>query len=366
MNKKIYLVIISFIILICYSCKGYCEDSGIINLETSKQEVEIDEEVEVIASIQNAETVAYNLYLYFDNSKLEYISGPEDTNIIENCAISIWHDKSGGSLAKTGELEKFVFKAKENGIALFNIEGEFYNNAEELIKTEFKNLQIRIGETNEKDKISDINFKKEKEINERDLESTSKINEEDFKISNELERKEIDIESNVLDIENANLEVLAIENELLYPPFDANVTEYKVEISKENNILNIFTVPENENASLEILGNQNLKQGNNLIKIIVTAQDGITKKEYIINAYKRNNNEEIEYNQEQEDNKQKLEQIYKAEKVNLQVDNFEEENIISIKKQENKNLNLILALLIILIIVLLVINVYKVRKKNGN
>ena len=363
-NKKIYLVIISFIILICYSCKGYCEVSGTIYLETNKQVIEIDQEVEIIVSMQNAETVAYNLYLYFDNSKLEYISGPENTNLVENCIISVWHDKDGGRLAKSGELAKFVFKAKENGIALFNIEGEFYNNDDELIKTEFNKVQIQIGEINVIQEDSNI---KEEKINESNLENNSKVDEEAYKIDNKLDRKEIDINSNILDIENANIEALAIENVLLYPPFDVNIIEYSVEISKENSILNIFAVPENENASLEILGNQDLKVGNNLIKIIVTAQDGITKKEYIINAYKRNNDEEAEYNQKQENNKQKLEEIYKAEKINLQVENLEEENIISIKKQKNGNFNLIFVLLIILIIAgILYISIYKVRKRNRN
>ncbi len=57
---------------------------------------------------------------------------------------------------------------------------------------------------------------------------------------------------------NTNLEILAIENVLLYPPFDTNVTKYDIEISNETSKLNILAVPENEKASVQITGNDDL------------------------------------------------------------------------------------------------------------
>lgn len=53
---------------------------------------------------------------------------------------------------------------------------------------------------------------------------------------------------------NANLEVLAIENELLEPNFEPDVTKYKLEVSNEVTRLNIFAVPEKEDSKIEIKG----------------------------------------------------------------------------------------------------------------
>ena len=55
----------------------------------------------------------------------------------------------------------------------------------------------------------------------------------------------------------------------------------KIDIKK----LNITAKPENEKSKIEIMGNENLKEGDNFIKVIVTAEDGKTIKTYKINAY---------------------------------------------------------------------------------
>lgn len=51
---------------------------------------------------------------------------------------------------------------------------------------------------------------------------------------------------------NNNLEILSIENGLLEPPFDSNITEYELEVPYESKNLNILAIPENENAKVEI------------------------------------------------------------------------------------------------------------------
>lgn len=51
---------------------------------------------------------------------------------------------------------------------------------------------------------------------------------------------------------NNNLEILSIENGLLEPPFDSNITEYKLEVPYDVKNLNVWAVPENGNAVIEI------------------------------------------------------------------------------------------------------------------
>jgi len=117
------------------------------------------------------------------------------------------------------------------------------------------------------------------------------------------------------DSANTNLEILAIENYLLYPPFENGITQYSTQISNDTERLNIFAVPENEQGKVTISGNENLKEGNNLITVTSTAPNGITKRDYKINAYKRNAGEEEQYKKQQDELEQKLEEAYEVEKT---------------------------------------------------
>lgn len=86
---------------------------------------------------------------------------------------------------------------------------------------------------------------------------------------------------------DAYLENLIIEDIRLTPEFQSEVLEYdlgKIEFNIDK--LNILTFTKNENAKVEIVGNENLKVGENEIKIIVTAEDGVTKKEYKLKVTK--------------------------------------------------------------------------------
>lgn len=97
---------------------------------------------------------------------------------------------------------------------------------------------------------------------------------------------------------NANLQTLEIEGTSLSPKFKKNIYSYNVTIDKNTKKLNILTKPENEKSKIEIIGNSNLKDGENIIKIIVTAEDGTTTRTYKINAYTSLNDIQV-----QEENK---------------------------------------------------------------
>lgn len=229
---------------------------------------------------------------------------------------------SGGIEAKQGELGKLIFKAKDRGLANFVIDGEFYTDKAQLIQTNFENLQLQIG-------------KEETSI--------------------EMQAKQ---EYDDLGFANTNLEILAIENYLIYPPFENSITEYTTQISNETEELNIFAVPENEQGKVEIYGNENLKEGNNIIIVTSTAPNGTSKRDYKINVYKRNINEEEQYKKEQNEKKEKLEEAYKIEKIST--DNLEE-----INKKENRYI--IIAIICgIVVASLFLLYGYSIKNKSSN
>lgn len=77
---------------------------------------------------------------------------------------------------------------------------------------------------------------------------------------------------------NANLGTLSIKGFNLYPSFKSNIYGYNLTTNELVQELEILAEPENEKATIEITGNENLIEGDNIIKIIVTAGDRSNKK----------------------------------------------------------------------------------------
>lgn len=87
---------------------------------------------------------------------------------------------------------------------------------------------------------------------------------------------------------NNNLEDIIIEEGDLDPDFDPDKTEYTVDIPGDIDNINIKAITNNSKAKVQILGNDNLKEGKNKISIIVTDENGFSKI-YTLYAYKKAN-----------------------------------------------------------------------------
>ena len=158
------------------------------------------------------------------------------------------------------------------------------------------------------------------------------------------------------------MENLAVDSYFLQPEFSANTTNYNIEVSNDIDKLNILAIPQNINASVSIIGNENLKEGKNNIKIIVTAQDKLTKKEYLLNIYKRNIREEMEYENQQEIQVERLSELLEENVENDAKDNEIIEN--NDEKNINNKYNLIIILSIIILLLLVVVLKYIISKKR--
>lgn len=86
---------------------------------------------------------------------------------------------------------------------------------------------------------------------------------------------------------NAYLENLIITNAVLKESFDFNNTQYTLEdVAYDIEKLDIKAFPENQSASVEIIGNDLLKVGENTIQVIVTSTDKNVIKTYEIKVNK--------------------------------------------------------------------------------
>jgi len=93
---------------------------------------------------------------------------------------------------------------------------------------------------------------------------------------------------------NANLKSLSVKGFNFYPTFKNNIYNYNLTINEKISQLEITAETEIEEATFEILGNESLEEGDNLIKIIVTARDGQAKREYKLNVYMSSKNVQLQ------------------------------------------------------------------------
>lgn len=76
---------------------------------------------------------------------------------------------------------------------------------------------------------------------------------------------------------NANLKALAVEGYELIPSFSPSTVAYTLQVTNEVTNLTIKAEPEDEKATVSIQGNKDLKEGENLVTISVSAEDGTVK-----------------------------------------------------------------------------------------
>ena len=81
---------------------------------------------------------------------------------------------------------------------------------------------------------------------------------------------------------NNSLKSLSVEGYELDPVFDAGTTEYSVTVKEGTEIVNILAVAEDSEASINGKGEINVSEGLNVVKVVVTAENG-QEKVYVLN-----------------------------------------------------------------------------------
>lgn len=136
-------------------------------------------------------------------------------------------------------------------------------------------------------------------------------------------------------------------------------------MSKDIENINLIAVAENINANVQINKNDKLNVGKNNIKILVTAEDGYTTKEYNVEVYKRDEKEEEAYIKDQELQTRKLSTLLEE---NDTIENEKENEIMQNNEKTNKEKRvyngIIVLVIIIVIIFTLILWIRKKHKKN--
>jgi hypothetical protein len=392
---------------------------GNINLSSNKIQILPEEEFEISIDLEDVPTVAFQLELYFDKNIVEYVSGPENSNEVDNRIIHVWVDETGGIRPKqNGSIANFKFKAKKVGEPIFRVNGTFYDIDENVIPVLFAPIMISVNDKviEKVEPVQDVNVSSDNDnlkvmrmgveginpnfdknvtqynivvsqyTNNLDITAVAENPESTVNIygnsnfKNGLNKVTIEVISKdksrtknyIIDVTktgepqkaNSNLETLAIEYFSLYPSFSPEITGYKVEVPSDTENINVFAVPESSLARTEIVKQDILNYGNNDVNVIVTAENGITKKNYNIKVYRRTAEEDILKIEEQEEKVQRLSQIIEEQGIE-KISNEQEENKSKRTNSKNKQISVEIMLSVLLAAVILGIIIrYKATKRQ--
>jgi hypothetical protein len=295
-KKKIFLFIIFCITIFIFTTKS--QAVGSITLNSSKTSIEVGDEFNISVNLSGASVATLTTRITIDTSKIEYVSGPSNTNFSNGKVIYTWTDSTGGSNPKTdGVIATFKFKAKNSGTASFSVSGEFYSSDEVSLKPSFSGTSITIkeketvtvtpttpsagnnqtsGNTSSSGNNSNINNGTNVGNSTTGSNNTGNTNTgtSGGNANTGSTGNSSNSNSNTQTVSsNANLKELHLNIEGLSPAFQKTITKYNIIVGNDINQININAIPEEQNAKVEITGNTNLKTGINQIKIIVTAQD---------------------------------------------------------------------------------------------
>lgn len=416
--KKIVIFLMILFMLISINIMTLAvenEKQDSVYLNVANTEIKNGEEFSFTINLANINVAAFDINIYFNNELLEYVSGPENTNVVGSKIITVWYDETGGQNAKQNcELVKYTFKAKEIGSEYIAIQGEFYNaegtqvqsftDGIEIIGNEEK--QTEIIELSEESQVTSNNSKLEiLRLNHEGMtpEFSPDITEYYFLTENlsALEVTAIPKNTNAkvsitgntsfqeglnsitievtsqdtttktqytifvtktkdLEKANANLETLAIENVTLEPEFINDIYQYHAIVSNTTENLNILAIPEKQNAKVEITGGEVLQIGNNLINVQVIAENGYTTKQYKVNIYRRSEEEQKIAEEETKVNMQKLSAILEEQDERQEEQKQSENNIV-----ENIERNLWFIIIYgIFSVIIVIIVIYRIKKEK--
>ena len=348
--------------------------------------------IKVSIQISDMEVASMQTVITFDPDVLEYVSGPENSNKVDDRVIYVWYDENGGLSPKTGgEVATFIWRAKKEGESMLKLDGQFWGTDTSEIAVHKEDISISVlpFTSEEQDStylqilrlneegitpyfeknVTEYYFVADATIDSLEVTAIPKNSNAKVTITG---NDNLKMGTNVIQIKvslngkdtiykihvtktgnkqmaNTNLEILAVENAMLYPSFDNNVTNYQIEIGNEQESLKVLAIPENIKSTVEVQGNEKLIIGDNLINVTVKAEDGITTKKYFIHVHRRNLQEEQEYKEEQERQIEMLSSIFEEQNDEKQ------EDLQELQKNSNNNFLWIIILFAFLIITVCII-----------
>ncbi len=247
--KKLVVTVLSAMALMMFIPSLDVYASGTVSVSVSASTVNIGDTVTVTAHPSGPSGEAVNAFLTFtyDSSKFSFVSCSEGSN---------YGGGGGGTVTVTGvESASITLKATAAGSASVSVAGtDLVASADGT--TEYG--EASAGGTS----IT---------INNAAAESTSTS-------SSTATDNQTTATTDISNLSGDNsLKSLTLSAGTLSPAFQYNVTKYTATVGADVTSIAVSAEPSNENATVEsVSGNENIVEGNNIIQIVVKAQNGVT------------------------------------------------------------------------------------------
>ena len=220
-----------------------------LSMSVSSSSVDIGDLVTVTVSAYSDEYFSCDIVVNYDSSILEFYSNSFGSGNTIN-------------ISGSGSAE-ITFKAIASGIAYVSTSSEAYNiNGEQVYPAE-QGVNIEVTdpntteETTEKTTEETTEATTEETTTEEESSETTEETTEDEKLS-----------------KDCSLMSLRVGSGTLSPEFSADQTSYNLTLPENTTKLDVEAVPSDDRAQYYISGNDDLKNGQNTVTIVVTAENG--------------------------------------------------------------------------------------------
>lgn len=246
--KRILPIFMIFVLILCTNI-GYQDVKAAgasVTIALSSSNVSIGGSVTATVTVSGSDVSAYDIYVTYNASVLQYVSGSGAAQV----------NGGGGTIRLVGNTgsTSINFTAIANGSCYISTSGtEVYNvNYEQLAITHAgANVTVATETTTETPGTTE-NADSEKD-------DTQTTTEEDGRSS------------------NCNLKSLQISPGTLEPAFSASTTSYFVQLDDDATSIVVSAYTEDEKATTSVTGANELKKGENIVSITVTAENGAVK-----------------------------------------------------------------------------------------
>ncbi len=214
----------------------------------------------------------------YDNNYLEYVkyqdSSPSLTvSFGSTTKRFVALGMNGEAIKSSEDIITLTFRAKQVGSTTVGINNMVVGDVKAISHSANVSVKnITIVDEKKEDNSNDNNDKKDTSSNKGNNSGSKKNNSSNSNKNNSNNSTAFNKSSNNL------LDSLTINNAKMSPTFSKDVTSYSITVPKDVNKLDLDYKLSDSKASVKVVGNDNLKSNkNNVVEIIVTAEDGSTK-----------------------------------------------------------------------------------------
>lgn len=214
----------------------------------------------------------------YDNNYLEYVkyqdSSPSLTvSFGSTTKRFVALGMNGEAIKSSEDIITLTFRAKQVGSTTVGINNMVVGDVKAISHSANVSVKnITIVDEKKEDNSNDNNAKKDTSSNKGNNSGSKKNNSSNSNKNNSNNSTTSNKSSNNL------LDSLTINNAKMSPTFSKDVTSYSITVPKDVNKLDLDYKLSDSKASVKVVGNDNLKSNkNNVVEIIVTAEDGSTK-----------------------------------------------------------------------------------------